>query len=37
MFSGVLDARGRARVDGVPEGSCQVTFPELHGDDWSTR
>jgi phage baseplate assembly protein gpV len=37
MFSGALDARGRARVDGVPEGSCEVTFPGLHGDDWSKR
>lgn len=34
MFSGTLDAKGRARVDGLPEGTCQVTFPDFHGDDW---
>jgi hypothetical protein len=35
MFSGALDAKGYARVDGIPEGMCKVTFPDFHGDDWS--
>jgi phage baseplate assembly protein gpV len=34
-FSGAVDASGRARIDGIPEGVCQVSFPDLHGDDWS--
>jgi phage baseplate assembly protein gpV len=34
-FSGVLDAEGRARIDGIVKGNCTVTFPEFHGDDWS--
>ncbi|SDY04333.1 hypothetical protein SAMN03159474_04470 [Pseudomonas sp. NFACC08-1] len=29
QHSGVLDAFGRARVDGLDPGNCQVTFPEL--------
>jgi phage baseplate assembly protein gpV len=35
MFSGTLDAKGCARVDGIPAGTCKVSFPDLHGDDWS--
>jgi uncharacterized Zn-binding protein involved in type VI secretion len=34
VFSGIVDSQGRARINGVARGSCQVTFPELHGDDW---
>jgi phage baseplate assembly protein gpV len=33
-FSGILDAKGRARVEGLVPGNCTVTFPELDGDDW---
>lgn len=29
QHSGVLDERGRARVDGLDPGNCQVTFPDL--------
>lgn len=32
--SGSLDANGRARVDGIDPGSCQVTFPNIHQDEW---
>jgi hypothetical protein len=28
--SGTLDARGRAREDGIDSGPCKVTFPRLH-------
>jgi phage baseplate assembly protein gpV len=34
-FSGVLDADGRARVEGIAVGACTVSFPEFHADDWS--
>lgn len=34
VFTGRLDARGGARVDGIAEGRCEVTFPELHAEDW---
>lgn len=32
---GMLDANGMARVVGIDPGECQVTFPDLHGKDWS--
>ena len=35
VFSGMLDAGGRARIDGVAKGNCEVRFPEFHGADWS--
>lgn len=31
---GVLDAAGRARIENLDPGSCQVRFPELPGEDW---
>ncbi len=32
---GRLDERGLARIDGVrPAGPCDITFPEIHGDEW---
>lgn len=31
---GQLDANGQARVSGFDPGSCKVSFPRLHGDDW---
>jgi hypothetical protein len=33
---GKLDAQGRARLDGVPSGRCQVTFPRLDLEAWET-
>lgn len=30
---GTLDAQGRARVEGIAPGTCQVSFPDL-GSDW---
>jgi len=35
VVSGALDAEGRARIEGVAQGSCKVTFPDFHGDEWS--
>ncbi len=32
---GFLDDAGRARVEDLPAGSCQVSFPDLAADDWS--
>jgi hypothetical protein len=31
---GRLDSRGRARVDGIDPGMCEVTFQELDGREW---
>jgi hypothetical protein len=33
-FQGTLDASGVARVDGIPAGTCQVTFPKLDKEAW---
>jgi type VI secretion system secreted protein VgrG len=32
---GHLGSDGRARVEGIVPGECQVTFPDLDQDDWS--
>lgn len=34
-ITGRLDPRGRARVNGVEPGTCQVTFPNLNSTDWA--
>jgi hypothetical protein len=31
---GRLDANGRARVEGIDPGNCEITFPEFDGSDW---
>jgi hypothetical protein len=31
---GVLDANGRARIDGIDPGECLVTFPDLDTEAW---
>jgi hypothetical protein len=31
---GMLDARGRARIDGIDPGTCKVSFPDFSDDDW---
>jgi hypothetical protein len=31
---GMLDANGRARIDGIDPGTCKVSFPSFHADDW---
>ena len=34
VHEGVLDGRGRARVDGIDPGTAKVTFPALDGEAW---
>ena len=31
---GSLDANGKARVDGILAGTCQVSFPDIHAPEW---
>jgi hypothetical protein len=31
---GNLDAEGKARIEGLRPGTCQVTFPYLDGEEW---
>ncbi|MCH7704889.1 MAG: type VI secretion system tip protein VgrG [Planctomycetes bacterium] len=31
---GSLDANGKARVDGIEPGSCEITFPDLDASAW---
>jgi hypothetical protein len=36
VTSGTLNDKGRARVDGIPEGgTCQITFPKMDKESWS--
>lgn len=35
VFSGTLDADGHIYIEGVTKGSCKMTFPDFHGNDWS--
>jgi hypothetical protein len=32
--SGTLDHEGFVRIEGIPPGDCQVTFPNLDGSSW---
>ena len=34
VIDGQLDSAGRARVDGVTPGQCQITFPDYHSQAW---
>ena len=34
VAEGTLDEKGFVRVDGIPPGSCQVSFPARDGRDW---
>jgi phage baseplate assembly protein gpV len=34
VHDGRLDDQGKARVEGIAPGTCQVTFPDLADDDW---
>ncbi len=34
VSEGTLDGKGFARIEGIPPGSCKVTFPELDKDAW---
>lgn len=35
--SGNLDENGFARVDQIPPGTCQVSFPLLEDDEWDSQ
>jgi hypothetical protein len=32
--SGQLDAQGRARIADIDPGTCKISFPDLHGQEW---
>jgi len=32
VYTGVTDANGSARVDNIPPGQCQISFPDLDKD-----
>jgi hypothetical protein len=34
ITSGTLDDKGRARVEGVKKGQCEVRFPNRHNSEW---
>ena len=34
VAEGTLDENGRARVDGIDPGTCQITFPDLDQEAW---
>lgn len=33
-YEGSLDDQGKAEVNGLPEGSCEVCFPEIDSSEW---
>jgi len=35
IVSGRLDDEGKARIEGVQPGQCEVNFPQIHGDEWN--
>jgi hypothetical protein len=37
IHAGTLDDTGLARVDGLPPGTCQVSFPDLEDADWDRQ
>lgn len=38
LLSGRLDKDGKAKVEGLPEGGdCDISFPRIHGDEWSSQ
>lgn len=34
ITGGSLDDKGKARVEGIPSGQCEVRFPRLHNSEW---
>jgi hypothetical protein len=34
MFDGTLDQDGKAKIEGIEDGSAEVQFPDIHGDEW---
>jgi uncharacterized protein (DUF2345 family) len=35
VITGNLDAGGRARIDGIDEGTCKVEFPTVDPERWA--
>jgi hypothetical protein len=35
LVEGTLDKEGKVRIDGIPPGQCQVSFPDLDKGAWS--
>ena len=35
VAEGTTGSDGRARVDGIPAGSCQINFPQRDGSSWA--
>jgi len=33
--SGTLDAMGRARIPDIDPGTCKISFPNIHGREWT--
>ena len=34
VTTGRLNNEGMAKVEGIDEGTCEVNFPSIHGDEW---
>jgi hypothetical protein len=34
---GTLDSKGFARIEGIPDGTCQVSFPNMDGRSWDKK
>ena len=34
VVTGTLDANGRVKLEGIPAGTCQVSFPKLDKEAW---
>jgi hypothetical protein len=34
VAEGTLDQNGFARIEGIPSGTCKITFPDLDKDSW---
>ncbi len=32
--TGKLNGQGKATIEGIDSGDCQVCFPEIHADEW---
>ena len=37
VAEGTLDAKGFARLDGIPKGDCKVTFPDIDKEAWEKK
>ena len=35
--SGSLDKDGKAFLKPIPEGECEISFPDIHQDEWSLK